>query len=157
MLPNLFLLYCHLKYKNCFSLRSVRKSNPPEAFFFHLFCFLSQLLFLVKWMIQWRLLRRTWSWILLCMIQPFQNLLKSSFLLSEVIFYTRKMKRCELINENFPFSMLTSLEQIVSSLELVYFEGDRKVEHAAQRSCSFLLWRHSKPFWTLSSATWDLC
>jgi len=49
--------------------------------------------------------------------------------------------------------MLTSLEQILTSLELVYFEGDRKVEQAAQRSCDFLLWRYSKPSWTLPSAT----
>lgn len=35
--------------------------------------------------------------------------------------------------------MLTSLEQILTSLELVYFEGDRKVEQAAQSTCAFLL------------------
>lgn len=71
----------------------LRKSNPPEAFSFHLFWFSSQLLFLGSWMIRWQLLRWSWSWSLLCMIQRFQNLMKSSFLLSEVIFYTMEKWR----------------------------------------------------------------
>lgn len=67
---------------------SLRKSNPPEAFSFHLFGFSSELLFLGSWGIRWQLLRWSWSWILVYVVQHFQNLMKSSFLLSEVVFHT---------------------------------------------------------------------
>ena len=39
--------------------------------------------------------------------------------------------------------------------KLIYFEGGRPLEQAAQRGCGLLLWRHSRPAWTLPCAIYS--